>query len=147
MDKRTKIENANWQEYLKNDVFQVPEGYFDDFRERMVKQVTTNPVKTVTLRKRKPVLYWLSGVAAALLIGVIGLHQYVIKPHEDQKEMNAMLELMAYYNADLDDITMVTVLADNEVFDLEANDSYGNLLDYFKIDEVDIIENWMNSDN
>ena len=143
-----KQDSKIWQEKAKDNPFRVPDGYFESFQSRMMNTISESDQKTkgktISMRMTK----WISGVAAVLLLGLIGFQQFYLKPHHDEIASEAMYSVIEYFAMDLDDMSMTELMADNNAIDLDANDNNdSDLLEWMDIDEITLIEAVLNEAN
>ena len=132
---------TKWNKNTRNNPYKVPEGYFEDFEGRMMDLISE---KSETVQKRLipyGVIRWVSGVAAVLLIGFIGINQFYLKPQKNLLDQEAMFTVIEYFAQSMDDTYITELLAENDVlaFD-ESTDEDLDLLEWMDVDELSIID-------
>jgi len=134
-----------WQDRAKSNPFIVPQGYFESFEERMMARIA---VETKPATKRflpMPMIRWIAGVAAVFILGFIGVQQFYLKPHQVLMNQGAMYNVIAYYAQDLDDASLTSMMADNEILTIEeSQDDAIDLMEWMDVDEMAIIDAMIN---
>lgn len=135
-----KSDKKIWQQEVKGNPFLVPEGYFEDFQSRMIAAIREPDKKSGGRVIHMRLTKWVSGVAAVLLLGLIGFQQLYLKPMHDLQAKDAMYSVMEYFAMDMDDLSITELIANNEVFDIEDSDDQADLLEWMNVDEYSLIE-------
>ena len=110
-------------EIPKESPFGVPEGYFENFRDRLQMRISTEAVKTkeVPVRKLRPRITWAVSVAAVLILG-LGVFKFLV-PHQQPAELSKA-EISAYLQQDAYNLDESELYDDyNDVYDANENTS------------------------
>ena len=133
--------------------FRVPSGYFKESRANIMdaikNEMAEKPVRRLNV---KPMLLWISGVAAMLVIGMILFQNLYIKPNSDVQLAQEIEWFINSSGPDLDIGTLASYIVDEGITFEEANidtydDENSSLLELTDYDELFIIEEWMKSEN
>ncbi len=92
--------------HFRDTGFSVPEGYFDDFPERMIERIRLEQplrVKHKQLGFYRPWMTWVSGVAAILVIGWIGFRVLIQRPSEEALFQDRLEFLVEYSGNELNE--------------------------------------------
>lgn len=131
----------NWQEMRRaGQSFKVPEGYFDQFEDKLMERIKEGSEKKKVRFLNPKLVRWVSGVAAVLLIGFVGFQQLHLKPQQIEMDQESMYAVIEFYAQDLDDTYLAEFMAENDVFAEEELNADNDLLDYMGVDELAIIE-------
>ena len=120
--------------------FIVPDGYFEGLEEQIMSRIRAEQEQKPRKTSQRRLLYWVSGVAAALLIGFIGYQQFVRPAATQPVDEDTMLAVVEYFAQDFDDLSMANLMAENDLLDEGVDRSDGDLLDYMNIDDLTILE-------
>ena len=107
----------DWEDWKSKPSYQVPEGYFDKLKERLVANI---PEEQDNWSVKRIVLYATS-IAAMLVIG-FGINQIL---HQDESNINYTLseeeynEFIEDYSYEIDDNTLYGLLEEEEIEALE----------------------------
>lgn len=134
----------HWQELSKENPFRVPENYFKEFPTRVMEAIEEESREVTPVRKMRPVIRWISAVAAVLIMGFVGLQQFVLKPGQERMAENAMFEVIEYYAMGMDDWTMTELMAENEVLGTSLEEEQIQILEWMDLDEMTLIDAFMN---
>lgn len=138
-------EGIKWQETGKQkDPFQVPEGYFEGFEVRMMERIEEESVSKKRTVFRSRMVGWVSGIAAALLIGFIGFQQIQQKSDNQSLDQDAMFAVVEYFAQDMDELSFASFLAENEVLSTETLPADDDLLHFMNVDDLSLIEVLLN---
>ena len=135
-----RLNKKMWQRGDVENPFLVPDGYFEDFQSRMMKVIQGTEKRPRGRVISIKLTRWVSSVAAVLLLGFIGFQQLYLKPMHDLRAKDAMYSVFEYFAMDMDDLSMTKLIADNEVFDMEASNDQADLLEWMNVDEYSLIE-------
>ena len=131
----------NWQEKGRaGQPFKVPEGYFDQFEDKLMERIMEESEKKKVRLLSPKLVRWISGVAAVLLIGFIGFQQLHLKPMQIAMDQESMYAVIEFYAQDLDDASLAEFMAENDAFAEDMLNTDDDLLDYMGVDELAIIE-------
>ena len=94
----------NWQgAKFQQDPFKVPEGYFDTLSDRILRRIdqdsSIQAVRRTTIMR--PWMAWVSGIAAALVIGWFGFSELYLKPHQELRFQEELAVFVDYYGEEL----------------------------------------------
>jgi len=133
--------------------FKIPKGYFKDSRDRIMDvisdDVSDKPVKRIALRSN---LYWISGVAASLIIGFVLFQNLYLSPRQDSKMAQEIEWFVNYTESELNSGLLASYMAEegldfsDDIYESEDSEQY-NLIEVSDIDDLYIIEEMMNSEN
>lgn len=109
------MNNINIEELKKNDIFKVPEHYFDNLTERVMANIPAEETKIVSISKKKTNNSWWkwSSVAASIAVVALGATFMMNRPNNvaqdsDQLASNAEEmtpeEMMEYTMLDTEDV-------------------------------------------
>lgn len=133
--------------------FKVPEGYFENSRARIMAAIAeekpSEPVRKINFKSN---LYWISGVAASLIIGFVLFQNLYLNPLKDNRMAQEINWFVNYAGSELNSDMLASYVAEEgmevNVFFEDADDSEQyNLLEVGEIDESFIIEQMMKSEN
>jgi len=133
-------DNNTWKQSRQDNPFRVPENYFEDFRSDIMAKIKEKPAQTGTPLIRWPVVKWISGVAAALLLAVVGFQQFYLKPQQDIRKEEDTYSLIEYFAQELEDMTMTEFSAENGLLNMDDHHESVDLLNWMGIDEMSLIE-------
>lgn len=114
MDKEKYI----WEnDRFRKDPYQVPDGYFAGFTERMMERVKQEPVIMTVERRRliRPWMAWISGVAAVLLLGWFGLRTFYFKPMQEVRLQESIALFVDFYGQELHEGDLAGYIEDNKI--------------------------------
>ena len=133
--------------------FRVPEGYFSESRANIMEAIRQEGLeKDARVIKFRPVITWVSSIAAALLIGLILFQNLYLRPEKDRRMAQELEWFLNYANPELDVDALAYYAAEEGISLDEFNGSYtdseqSNLLELTEFDELYLIEEWMNLEN
>ncbi len=134
----------NWQKRIKDEnPFKVPDGYFDGLESKIMERISQES-SVKKSRTIAPMIRWISGVAAALFIGFIGIKQFHFKPQKIQLEQDLMYAVIEYYAQDLDELSLATLMDESGALNQEIPAGDVQLIEYLDVDDLEIIEAIMN---
>lgn len=137
----------HWKESArKTNPFDLPEGYFESFEGRVMERIKIVEAEEKPAGQQRRLLYWISGVAAAALIGLVGVQQFVLKPTRDVENQEMMYAVVEYFAQDLDDLSFASLMADNNVLSETTESTDNDLLDYMDIDDLTLLEALLNGE-
>ena len=132
------MDKMNWHQQAKEkNPFKVPGGYFEGLESRIMQRIQEEEASTPVRKLNMGIIRWVSGVAAALVIGFIGFHQFHLKPAQVEQDLYSLVE---YYAQDMDDVTLAMILSDDVLESGGDSETNANLLDYMGADELTVIE-------
>ena len=137
----------------KENPFRVPKGYFSESRASILKTIRKEGVNSETRTiKLRPVLAWISGIAASLLIGFLLFQNLYVRPEQERRVAQKIEWFLNYANPGMDLDALAYYAADEGISLDDLNGSYSesehnNLLELTEFDELYLIEEWMNLEN
>lgn len=114
-------ENYIWEnDRFRKDPYQVPEGYFAEFPDRMMDRIDLEMKKSSGAAKHllRPWMAWVSGVAAFLVFGWFGIRTFYIQPLQETRYQEDISMLVEFYSQELHEGQLASYFADNKI-DLE----------------------------
>lgn len=137
--------NSDWKDQARKvQPFKVPEGYFDGFEDRMMTRLLEEAPVIAGKGRTRRLIYWISGVAAALIIGFAGIQQFVLKPQPQADDQDLMFAVVEYFTRDLDDFTLAALMAENEDASVKESGAEPDLLDFMNVDDLTLLESLVN---
>lgn len=134
-------ESNNWQNISEFNPFKVPTDYFESFEGRMMARIEQESDKKITRSMTPLVIKWIYGAAAVLILGFIGVQQFYLKPEQRLLDQQAMINVIEYFAQDMDEASLATMMAENDVLYLEeSNSENSDLLEWMDVDEMIIVE-------
>lgn len=131
----------NWKDGSNGaNPFKVPEGYFEELEEKVMQQISSMPHVYHKKSRSIKMVSWISGIAATLLIGLIGFQQFHLKPQNEILKQEMLFSVIEYYAQDLDDVSFAAMMAEHEVLQDAPAQTDNDLLDYMNIDDLTLIE-------
>lgn len=97
--------------------FTTPDGYFEDFTERLMQQLPEPEVKVVPLYKRKPV--WLSAAAAFIIMLTLGIFFTTATGTATTQPDQAAIENYLVYQTNLNSYDLIQHLDQEDINELE----------------------------
>jgi hypothetical protein len=97
--------------------FTTPDGYFENFTERLMQQLPRPEVKVVPLYKRKPV--WLSAAAAFMIMLTLGVFFTTATGTTTKQPDQAAIENYLVYQTNLSSYDLIQHLDDEDIKQLE----------------------------
>jgi hypothetical protein len=138
-----KQENYIWEkEGFRKDPYTVPDGYFAGFQDRMMDRLSAIPVKEFPARTAliRPWMAWVSGIAAILVAGWLGVHAYFLKPLEEERFQEKLSLLVDYYGEELHEGKLADYFEDNSI---EVNLQSGTEVNEFIQIDPDLAEEYI----
>lgn len=108
----------NWEnDRFQKDPFRVPDGYFAGFQDRMMDRIHQEKpdMEVVKGRLVKPWMVWISGIAAALVIGWFGIRTYYLTPLYELRFQEEIALMVDYYGEELHEGQLAGFLTDNKI--------------------------------
>ncbi|MXN90440.1 hypothetical protein GR160_04305 [Flavobacterium sp. Sd200] len=100
--------------------FTTPDGYFDNFTEKLMQQLPERKVKTVPLYKRKPV--WFSAAAGFIVMATVGVfYTNSQNPTTPTQPDDAAIENYLVYQANVNSYDLMQHLDQNDIDELEKS--------------------------
>lgn len=113
-----KTKNYFWEdEQYRKDQYTVPEGYFAGFPDRMMERLTQE-VSIEPLKKQrliKPWMAWVSGIAAAIIIGWFGVRAYYWEPLQEVRFQENIALFVDFYGAEFHEGQLAGYMEDNKI--------------------------------
>jgi hypothetical protein len=114
------MDNKNfiWEnDRFRKDPYKVPDGYFSDFPDRMMDRLgrLADDLPSKRHRNVKPWLIWISGIAAALIIGWVGIRTYYVKPLQEVRFQENIALFVDYYGDELHEGQLAGYFEDNKI--------------------------------
>lgn len=134
-------ENLKWQEGRVVNPFKIPEGYFESFEDKMMSTIAQDSIVRKNFTITRSMVKWVSGVAAVLLIGLIGIQQLYIKPEKKALEQEAMYSVIEYFAQELEEDFFAEIMVEAEVIvfdDYYSEDS--EVIEWLDIDDMTIVD-------
>jgi hypothetical protein len=97
--------------------FTTPDGYFENFTERLMQQLPQPEIKVVPLYKRKPV--WLSAAAAFMVMLTLGIFFTTATGTTTKQPDQAAIENYLVYQTNLSSYDLIQHLDDEDIKELE----------------------------
>jgi hypothetical protein len=113
-----KEEKYIWEDdRFRKEPYTLPDGYFASFPERMLERLNqeVTPRPESRIRHLRPWMAWVSGIAAALVIGWIGIRQFYVKPHQETNMQETIDLFVDLYSDELTEGQLANYLADNKI--------------------------------
>ncbi len=102
---------------FRKDPYQVPDGYFAGFTERMMERVKQEPVILTVEKPRliRPWMAWVSGIAAILVLGWFGLRTFYFKPLQEVRLQESIALFVDFYGQELHEGDLAGYIEDNKI--------------------------------
>lgn len=106
--------------------FRVPEGYFSGVTDRVLERIREEEAGSARVRviRWKPVLTWVSGAAAILIIGMLGLRAFYLLPMRESRVREDIALFVEYYGEELQEVQLARY-AEQSGIDLPVNQASG----------------------
>ena len=114
--------------------YRVPDGYFDRLPDRVMNRIGHEGAASFSKPKRRlaPAYYWVSAVAAVLILGWLGISGPFLHSSHEKKLEERLGWFVEFSKGDLNEGVLVEYWVDNEleVSGLQS-DVASDLLDYY----------------
>jgi len=102
---------------FRKDPYKVPEGYFEDFPDRMMEQLNQAiMIKPMENRRlMRPWMAWVSGIAAVLVIGWFGIRTYYWQPLQEVRFQENIALFIDFYGEELHEGQLAGYFEDNKI--------------------------------
>ena len=128
------------QEGLKNHPFGVPEGYFENFSERLQQRIKEEDSSSVPVRKIGTATRWMAMAAAMLAAALITTTIVRLTSSQGPEGLypdQALLEQMQVLE---DDLYLYDLLAEDEESDLDEEEVFASqAIEYLAVNDVEMV--------
>ncbi len=112
------IEKNIWEsEPFRKNPYQVPDGYFAGFPDRMMERLNKDVILAVPQNKRifRPWMAWVSGIAAILVIGWFGVRTFYWNPLQEVRFQENIALFVDFYGEELHEGDLAGYIEDNKI--------------------------------
>jgi len=125
-------------EKLKNNPFDVPEGYFESFSERLQQRIEKEG-KPVPARKIGTVTRWVAMAAAVLAAALITTSILRLTTSQSAEELYPDIALLEQMQILDDDLFLYELLGDAELVELDENEAFASqAIEYLANNDVEM---------
>jgi hypothetical protein len=106
-----------WEEGgFRKDPYRLPDGYFTEFTGKMMDRVQHEAaVGPHPRRILRPWIAWISGAAAILVIGWMGIRAYYWKPLQEVRFQESIALMVDYYGEELHEGELAGFFEENKI--------------------------------
>jgi hypothetical protein len=102
---------------FRKDPYKVPEGYFDNFPDRMMERINQSGavVHPGRISMNRSWIVWASGIAAVMVIGWFGFRNYYWKPLQEERFQENIALFVDFYGEELHEGQLAGYFEDNKI--------------------------------
>jgi hypothetical protein len=106
-----------WEkEGFRKDPYRVPEGYFADFAGKVMERLKDEaPIQERNVRLFRPWMAWVSGAAALIIVGWMGIRNYYWMPLQENRFQESIALMVDYYGEELHEGELAGYFEDNRI--------------------------------
>lgn len=102
---------------FRKDPYQVPEGYFEGFQARLMARLNQDTASGMPIKRGivRPWMVWVSGIAAAMVIGWFGVRTYYWKPMQEIRFQEKITLLLDFFDGELHEGQLAGYFEENTI--------------------------------
>jgi hypothetical protein len=102
---------------FRKNPYQVPDGYFAGFPDRMMDRLNKEVVLATPTSKRifSPWMAWVSGIAAILVLGWFGVRTFYLKPLQEVRFQENVALFVDFYGEELHEGDLASYIEENKI--------------------------------
>ncbi|MDK2773050.1 MAG: hypothetical protein KYX68_12625 [Flavobacterium sp.] len=120
------MKDSNLEDIKMNNGFKIPDGYFENFENKIMKQIENEETKVISIFRRK--YFYVASIAATILVvkGILFTNNNNINSIDDTTLENYLVTEVSSYDL-IDKIDVENIASADDVIEL-SNDNLENYL-------------------